>query len=1089
VCGFEWDGPPLHLLHLNINNGNPTQNTCAPTNHQDHLHAVTAAIRRWRDRVLTGQARASGAAGTGDGAVVGCASEPELCKTVAQCYALYSSLDGQYVYGSHAQQSGAADRTTRSGTSTSHASSMQAAVQQHHHHHHQQQQQQQQLDGSQALALDLPAFRRLLVDARICGAKRRHTAVGAAAGEGDGSVSVSDCQQLFEGLVSGATPIQSPVTPNPQQARGRNAAAVGRNTGGISAAAATAGGVGSNSPDAVRASLTKEQRQSTFMRAVAAERLAQLGVDPNGTSQHAQRDERRERRRVEKKVAARKHGRKASAAAKGRRKRSEAGVEGSSSSSVDEEESAANAHASGGDSSSSAAEDASAEGTGERGALTASSSDAETNSSSSAETSSAPGTGDSNGSPSATTTKPSTAATTDRARTDQQPLAALFSSCIDANASPSQAQPRRPCLTPVQFQEAVRRLAVVKFPRIANKSTAWRLLVERHIAPALQRRRNRFDVCSTALHTPGVAALLQAWQPEMQSLVQAAAVIATPSTEAASTARSAKAPPQQHEQQLRLSFHSLFMLLQDREAIPQLMQPADVEEGLRRLAFEGRSEVRPAISALGWAPAGLRSLCFAAVLYNSASTYQSSLLTHSLHHIARLKSNTPTLQLPNHPQSDLISDLTPSDFLESLALLGLSIFQTRRFKGTFAQPEQQLAAFFTHLGLPPLPVHEALMSGAATAAGSAAAGGEKMSSSSGQRVASPLVMSHASRDPYAEWWSMRFDDDTLLAKRRSNNDEEEAAAGSRSGVGGYRSSAFYNLVLLQVHFLVDCLDVCGRLEWHALGLYSLLMLITTKPLLMHSFTHDQEPVLPPPGCPAAVCRLIEASNSAHTQRRCEDALLLLQAAQEAWDKHLECLSDDGGSSSSGRDMAESSSGVDAGSSSSSWSEGSTQQHKQRRHYNRQPKQQKPQQQSSKAHKSKHQDQQQLVPAMTLFFGMAACGVLLTAGRDAEAWSALSKAAPALEWLHEAGADAASWHGAAGVVLYHLGELRVRFLLASVWVVWEGEGGRVEVVEDRVMACQHQESNQRSKLIRSHHPPPFAANIPAPSKPQTPPEGL
>lgn len=64
--------------------------------------------------------------------------------------------------------------------------------------------------------------------------------------------------------------------------------------------------------------------------------------------------------------------------------------------------------------------------------------------------------------------------------------------------------------------------------------------------------------------------------------------------------------------------------------------------------------------------------------------------------------------------------------------------------------------------------------------------------------------------------------------------------------------------------------------------------------------------------------------------------------------------------------------------------------------------------------------------MSLFFGAASCGVLLTAGRDEEAREALLLAAPALQWLHEAGADAAAWHGSAGVVAYHLGDLQAAF---------------------------------------------------------------
>jgi hypothetical protein len=269
------------------------------------------------------------------------------------------------------------------------------------------------------------------------------------------------------------------------------------------------------------------------------------------------------------------------------------------------------------------------------------------------------------------------------------------------------------------------------------------------IKTPIRNPTRRLDVCCAALHTPGVTALLQAWDPEMQTLVREAAAVS--SAVASSSADSPPASQQQQQQQqqqrrqrqLSLSFRSFFTILQDREAIPQLLQPADVEEALRRIRFDGRAR----------------------------------------------------------QEGDLISDLTPSEFLETLALLGLSVFQTRRFKGTFSQPEQQLAAFFTHLGLPPLTAHDSLMAGGAPstlhdkpAAAAGATAGRAVTASVTRQVPS---------DPYAEWWSMRFDLESAAVKRRSNAAACEATAaagagGGGGGVGGYRSSAVYNLVLLQV---------------------------------------------------------------------------------------------------------------------------------------------------------------------------------------------------------------------------------------------------------------------------------------------------
>jgi hypothetical protein len=171
--------------------------------------------------------------------------------------------------------------------------------------------------------------------------------------------------------------------------------------------------------------------------------------------------------------------------------------------------------------------------------------------------------------------------------------------------------------------------------------------------------------------------------------------------------------------------------------------------------------------------------------------------------------------------------------------------------------------------------------------------------------------------------------------------------------------------------------------------------------------------MPPPGCPPSVRRLAEAALAAHAQRRCDEALSLLTAAGDAWEL------------AAGEDAATGECGSGSGTSTRSGSSCSA--NRDRRLSRHRHKQQgDPQQQ---------QESQRLAPAMALFLAMARSGVLMTAGRDPEAWAALSDAVPALDWLHEAGADAAAWHGAAGVVLYHLGELLVSVM--SLLIAWCG----------------------------------------------------
>lgn len=173
----------------------------------------------------------------------------------------------------------------------------------------------------------------------------------------------------------------------------------------------------------------------------------------------------------------------------------------------------------------------------------------------------------------------------------------------------------------------------------------------------------------------------------------------------------------------------------------------------------------------------------------------------------------------------------------------------------------------------------------------------------------------------------------------------------------------------------------------------------------HPHLPSQEPVLPPRGCPAGVRALLGAASEAHAARDCDRALDLLAAAQEEWEALLEPDSGDDDKGGSGDDCDEE---ADEEAASDSDGElGGSGGGKLRA-----------------AARRRRRRLQRLAPRMALFFGMAAAGALLSAGRDEAAWETLAGSGGALAWLHEAGADAAAWHGAAGVVAYHLGELQV-----------------------------------------------------------------
>jgi hypothetical protein len=73
----------------------------------------------------------------------------------------------------------------------------------------------------------------------------------------------------------------------------------------------------------------------------------------------------------------------------------------------------------------------------------------------------------------------------------------------------------------------------------------------------------------------------------------------------------------------------------------------------------------------------------------------------------------------------------------------------------------------------------------------------------------------------------------------------------------------------------------------------------------------------------------------------------------------------------------------------------------------------------------------LPPAAVLYLSAAVSSSLLTGGRDEQAWAVLEACQGVLGELHEAGADAALWHAAAGVALYHCDNLQVSELLPTL----------------------------------------------------------
>lgn len=63
-------------------------------------------------------------------------------------------------------------------------------------------------------------------------------------------------------------------------------------------------------------------------------------------------------------------------------------------------------------------------------------------------------------------------------------------------------------------------------------------------------------------------------------------------------------------------------------------------------------------------------------------------------------------------QDHLFMGLSSEQFSQALAMCGLAVFGAKRLQSSpLKQPQQQLAAFLTYMGLTPLPAHEQILAG------------------------------------------------------------------------------------------------------------------------------------------------------------------------------------------------------------------------------------------------------------------------------------------------------------------------------------------------------------------------------------------
>lgn len=90
------------------------------------------------------------------------------------------------------------------------------------------------------------------------------------------------------------------------------------------------------------------------------------------------------------------------------------------------------------------------------------------------------------------------------------------------------------------------------------------------------------------LSTPGVVALLAAWEQQLQQLHQQAARL----HQTGSTSVGAMHQQDQGRQQQQLSLAGFLEVLQEQGVIPRLLEPSDVQEVLRQVLVSQQRQVR-----------------------------------------------------------------------------------------------------------------------------------------------------------------------------------------------------------------------------------------------------------------------------------------------------------------------------------------------------------------------------------------------------------------------------------------------------------------------------------------------------------------
>ncbi|KAG2448846.1 hypothetical protein HYH02_006197 [Chlamydomonas schloesseri] len=376
-------------------------------------------------------------------------------------------------------------------------------------------------------------------------------------------------------------------------------------------------------------------------------------------------------------------------------------------------------------------------------------------------------------------------------------------------------------LTREQFSEVIQRLAVIKYSKISSPMAAWRLLIERHVLPVVETRSTKFDKYLEEMMGPSIMSLVLAWEPQLKALFRIYGKEESKQT-------TGKPPGAHHASRPGTAAAS-------RPGSRSASRPGTAVAGPSRPVTAranstprpGTSPSRPTTAKRGRSPAAHNSN--PGTPPPGATRSNPDRITMSFVQFLQLCQDRKVIPALIQPAGleeifrrvnfmdgveSYIQNMAYPQFVDAVCLTGMTIYHHPRYKEQGMSVEDMLETFFSQL---------CSLKRARTRQNQARSAIE----STAAAAAAAVRGANAGKNPYAEWWSLRFE-------------KQQAGAGGHTPAWSYLSSVEYAPVLLQ------------------------------------------ELVMPPPPVPEAVDLLLARAADLHNRGDCPAALEAFERAAAAW---------------------------------------------------------------------------------------------------------------------------------------------------------------------------------------------------------------